>query len=207
MARRSQRDLFSFIAGTLFTLSVLFSGGVFGYKYFLNYRIEQMGAELESARAALQPEAVTELVRLNSRLVSTKSLLENHRIITPVFDFLEAATPQNVRYTDFNFQMTPKGLDLSLRGEAQGYAALAAAAEVYSRANSNFRNPTFSNLQLDQEGNVVFSLFMEVEPALLSYERMVEGAAPLAPPTAFFGTTTPSTATSSGAAVPPGVPF
>lgn len=185
-------------------LSVIFSVGIFGYKYFLSYQIEQMGTELESARAALEPETVTELIRLNSRIVSTRSLIQNHRIITPVFDFLEAATPQNVRYTDFNFNMTPKGLDLQLRGEAQSYAALAAAAEVYSRSTSNFRNPTFSNLQLDDQGNVVFSLQMEVEPALLSYERMVEGTAPAEAviPVTSTGTTTSPTATSSGAVVP-----
>ena len=159
-----------------------------------------MGVELESTRAALQPEAVTELIRLNSRIVSTQSLIENHRIITPVFDFLEAATPQNVRYTEFNFNMTPAGLDLRLRGVAQSYAALAAAAEVYDRANSNFRNPSFSNLQLDDEGNVVFSLQMEVEPALLSYTRMVEGATPLTQ----VITSTTSSATSSGAVLPGG---
>lgn len=199
VARRKQKDLFSFITGMLFTLSILLALGVFGYKYFLNYRITEMGTELENARATLQPEAVAELIRLNSRLVSTKSLIENHRIITPVFDFLEAATPQSVRYTDFNFNMTPRGLDLRLRGEAQSYAALAAAAEVFNRASSNFRNPTFSDLQLDQRGNVIFSLQLEVEPELLSYERVVEGAT--LTPTAILpvATTTPINATSSGA--------
>jgi hypothetical protein len=201
-ARRGNRDLFSFLSGTFFTLSVLFSLGAFGYKYFLSYRIEQMGAELESARAALQPEAVTELIRLNSRIVSTKALIENHRIITPVFEFIEAATPLNVRYTSFNFNLTPSGLDLDLRGEAQSYAALAAAAEIYSRANSNFRNPTFSNLELDASGNVLFSLQMEVEPALLSYARMVEGTSPIEAIVPATSTTTPATGTSTGAVVP-----
>lgn len=205
VARRRQKDIFSFIATTLFTISVLFALGTFGYKFFLNYRIDTMGQELEAARAAIEPETVNELIRLNSRLVATDSLINKHRIISPVFEFLEAATPQQVRYTEFNFNMTPRGLELSLRGEARSYAALAAAAEVYNRPDSNFRNTAFSNLQLDDQGNVDFSLNTVVEPSLLSYERFVEGITPEAPVTAPVSTTTPPVTNSTpGASTIPG---
>lgn len=173
LRRPVQRDLFSLIAKGLFTLSILLALGVFGYRLFLNYRIENMGRELEAARVALEPETVTELIKLNSRITSTMGLLENHRIVSPVFNFLENATPQTVRYTDFNFNMTSKGLWLTLKGEATNYAALASAADIFNRSSSNFKSVSFSDLQLDTKGNVIFLLRAEVEPTLLSYARFV----------------------------------
>jgi len=176
LRRPQERGLFSLIAGGIFTLSILFALGVFGYKMFLSYRIESMGRQLEEARAALEPETVTELIRLSDRIASTEKLIKNHRIISPVFDFLEASTPSSVRYTEFNFNVTPRGLELNLNGEAQGYAALASAATVFDRSDSNFRNAAFSDLRLDTKGNVVFTLKLEVDPALLSYERFLSSS-------------------------------
>ncbi len=167
-------DLFSFAASALFTLSIVLAGGVFLYQLFLNYSISQMKGELESARAALEPETVNTLIRLNSRLVSTESLIKNHQIITPIFDFLEISTPKTVRYTDFNFNNTTKGPELIIQGQAVSYAALAAAAETFDKADTYFASTVFSDLKLDDKGNVIFTLRTQVKPAALSYERTVK---------------------------------
>ena len=174
MPRRKQMDLFSFAASALFTLSIVLAGGVFLYQLFLNYSISQMKGELESARAALEPETVNTLIRLNSRLVSTESLIKNHQIITPIFDFLEISTPKTVRYTDFNFNNTTKGPELIIQGQAVSYAALAAAAETFDKADTYFASTVFSDLKLDDKGNVIFTLRTQVKPAALSYERTVK---------------------------------
>jgi hypothetical protein len=213
-ARRPvERNIVSVVCGALFTLSIIFALGVFGYKLFLNYRIGQMGKELEAARAALEPETVNELIRLNSRIVSTKELIERHRIISPVFAFLQNATPKSVRYTDFEFNMTAMGLELTLHGEASSYAALASAAEVFNRSDSNFKKATFSDLQLDTKGNVGFSLQLEVEPTLLSYNRFIDAngpaeallQAPLPVPASAGAAGLPST-TTAATATPPVMP-
>ena len=159
------------------------------YKLFLNYQITQMGKELESARMALSPEIVSELMRLNNRIVSTQELIYRHRTISPVFAFLEDATPQSVRYLEFNYTTTDKGVTLVLKGEARGYTSLAQAAELYNKS-SYFKNPVFSDLNLDERGNVVFSLKTSVDANLLSYEKIVEKS-PIIP------VTVPIVATSS----------
>lgn len=174
MPRRRQTDLFSLVASSLFILSLVLACGAFLYQLFLNYNISQMKGELESARAALEPETVNTLIRLNSRLVSTEALIKNHQIITPVFDFLEVSTPKTVRYTDFNFNTTTKGLELTIQGQAVSYAALAVAAETFDKAVTYFANTVFSDLRLDDKGNVIFTLRTQVQPAALSYyERTV----------------------------------
>lgn len=173
-APRKQRDFLTVIASFVFALSIIAALGSVGYKYFLKYRISQMGQELVDARAALQTETVDELIDASDRIVSTRELLKNHKVLSPLFDFLEQATPKTVRYTEFNYANTNKGLELRLKGEAKSYGALAAASDIFNRSQ-NFSNPVFSDLTLDSKGNVTFSVTATVNPTFVSYESFVSG--------------------------------
>src|SRR3989344_7203318 len=107
--RREEKSLFSFLSAVIFILSILLALGMFGYKFYLKYRIEAMGADLERARAALQPEVIRELTRLDNRIISTKNLISKHQILTPLFEFLEVSTPRTVRFSGFQYSVTEQG--------------------------------------------------------------------------------------------------
>lgn len=169
------RSILSYVGIIVFVLSVLMAGGVFGYKYYLKYSIENMGTALEEARTNLEPETISELTRLNSRLVSTKKLVLNHRAITPLFEFIEASTPKTVRFNTFSFTATDAGVELSMNGEARGYSALALAADIFNKSEA-FKNPVFSDLKLDLKGDVIFSFKATVDPNLILYSRQIEPA-------------------------------
>lgn len=168
-----ERNLFSFLALIIFIASVLLSAGMFGYKYYLKYRIDQMGADLENARATIEPETIRALTRLDNRISSTRELLIGHRAPTLLFEFLEVSTPKTVRFNDFRFSMAAQGLKLSMRGEARGYSALALQADIFSKSNY-FQNPTFSDLNLNSKGDVIFSFEAIVDPKLVSYSNLVK---------------------------------
>lgn len=186
------RDIVSLIATTIFVISVIMGLVVFGYKYYLNYSIEQKGIELETARATLAPETVTELVRLNSRILSTEKLLNQHRIVSPIFDFLEVSTPKSVRYTDFAFTDGEKGLKLNIRGQASSYTALAQLSQTLNKDGS-LKNAVFSDLRLDEKGNVNFAVDADVGEDLVSYKKAIDRVGVPAPAVAPVSTTTATT--------------
>lgn len=172
-ARRfAKSDLVTLASTLIFAVSVISAAGVFLYKFYLNQRIAGMEAGLESVRADIAEGGVEELIKLDSRIISTQTLINNHRIISPLFRFLESSTPKTVRFTEFNFSVTEKGPELTLGGVARGYADLALQAELINQ-NNQFKDPIFSDLNLDQNGNVAFSLKLSVDPLLLSYGRSV----------------------------------
>src|SRR3989344_8952213 len=104
MGRKTrEKSLFAFLALIIFNISIVLALGVFGYKFYLKYNIDKMGADLEKARATLQPETIDELTRLNDRLALAKDLIANHRALTPLFEFLEISTPVSVRFSDFRY--------------------------------------------------------------------------------------------------------
>lgn len=161
------------MATVVFVLSLLLAAGIFGYKFYLKYRIDKMGTDLESVQAALQPETIRELTRLNGRIVSAKDLIAKHRILTPLFEFLEISTPKTVRFSDFHYSVTKEGLELSMKGEARGYAALALQADIFSKSQY-FKDLIFSDLDLNNKGDVIFSFKAIVDPNLVSYQQVIE---------------------------------
>ena len=191
---RQEKSLFYILASTVFIMSVLSASGVFGYKFYLKYSIDKMGADLEDARMTLQPEVIRELTRLDNRILSSQKLLARHQILSPLFEFFEVSTPKTVRFKDFSYTKTPQGLELKIIGEARGYAALALQADIFDKSQY-FKTPIFSDLSLNEKGDVNFSFKAILDPTLVSYERKVErlGASPIVP----TEPTSTSTATST----------
>lgn len=171
--KHREGGLFSFISIIIFTISIILAVGMFGYKFYLKYSIERMGTALDEARAALQPEVIDELTRFDNRIISTKELISKHKLITPLFEFLEKSTPRTVRFNDFRYIVSDKGLEVQIKGEARGYAALALQADILNKSEY-FKNPVFGDLSLNDRGEVVFNFTATVDENLVSYQRAIE---------------------------------
>ncbi|MDO8569653.1 MAG: hypothetical protein Q7R89_02690 [bacterium] len=189
-----EKSLLSFLALIIFSLSVILALGMFGYKFYLKYSIEQMTTDLENARATLQSDIINELTRLDNRIISSQELIAQHQILSPLFGFLESSTPRTVRFSDFHYTKTPEGLELLVTGEARGYATLALQADIFNKSQY-FKDDVFSDLKLNAKGDVNFSFKAIIDPNLLSYQREVERIGAPAP-------TTTSTATSASTSSP-----
>ncbi|KKT86581.1 MAG: hypothetical protein UW86_C0028G0003 [Microgenomates group bacterium GW2011_GWA1_Microgenomates_45_10] len=190
MGRKTQeKSLFSFLVWIIFNLSVVLALGMFGYKFYLKYSIDKMGADLENARATLQPETIRELTRLDNRINSSRELILEHQILSPLFGFLEASTLKTVRFSAFYYSMTGQDLQLSMKGEARGYAALALQADIFDKSQY-FKNAIFSDLSLNAKGDVNFSFEAVVDPSLVSYQKEVERLGIPAPAPASTSTAT-----------------
>ena len=193
--RPTVRDgsILGFVAGLIFSASVILALGIFAYQLYLNYSIKSMAANLEDARAALEPETVNELTDLDKRIASTDEIISKYSSLSVLFSFLEDSTLRAVRFSNLSYATTPQGLVLTMRGEAQGYAALALQAEAFNKSEI-LDTPVFSDLNLDDRGNVVFSVKAGVNPNQLSYKRQAESIelpAVVVPAATSTATTTP----------------
>ena len=171
--KTKERSLPAYLASIIFITSIVLALGMFGYKFYLKYRIDKMGVALEETRATLQPETIRELTRLDNRIISTKELVSKHRALTPLFEFLEISTSRTVRFNSFSYSTTDRGLELDMKGEARGYAALAFQADIFNKSKY-FKDPIFSNLNLNEKGSVTFSFKATVDPSLVLYKGRVE---------------------------------
>ena len=176
-----EKSLLSFLATTIFTLSILLAAGMFGYGFYLKDSIDRMGVDLQNARATIQPENIAVLTRFHDLITSTRELISRHQVPTALFEFLETSTSRLVRFNDFQYLVTEQELELSMKGEARSYAALAQQADVFYKSGY-FKDPVFSDLVLNERGDVLFAFRATVDQGLVSYSREVERLIPPPPP-------------------------
>lgn len=171
ISRESHRSLLGTLASIVFALTLIAGGGIFGYEFYLNHNIDTMKVELTKARDALDPESINQIANLNERIIAARSLVQAHVAITPLFKFLEANTLKSVRYTNFDFQSDDTGAHIDLHGQARGYSTLALQSQ-YFLASDMLSHVSFSDLDLDDHGNVTFSFKSDINPTSLLFKTL-----------------------------------
>ncbi|MEO5635189.1 MAG: hypothetical protein ABIS26_01595 [Candidatus Paceibacterota bacterium] len=167
--------LFTVIAIFFLITVVVISAGLFIYRGALNKSIANKAASLNLAKNGFEPSKITELQALDKRLRASTEILSKHIAITPIFAALQAITMKTVRYTQFTYDLgTEKDskVRVKMSGIAQGYAAVALQSDLYAK-NKNIIDPVFSNLTLDDKGNVLFDLQFSVDPSFVDYKQML----------------------------------
>ena len=177
----------------LFTV-LLASGGLYFYKSLLDKNVLSMQANLELAKNRFEPSKIVQLQVLDSRLKSATEILSNHVAVSPIFKILQDVTMKTVGYTKFSYTLgADKGnmVHVQMSGVAIGYRSVALQADLFAQ-NKFLIDPVFSNLSLDNNGNVVFDLNFSVEPSLVNYKKnlLTESTGASAPTTVIQPATT-----------------
>ncbi len=169
---KAPRSLFSLVATFLLVLSIVLSGGLFGYKLFLTKQKESLSASLNIARDSFEKDTIDELSLFDKRTEAAKQILSNHLVMTPMFTLLGDITIPSVQYTSFHQQATDKGFLVTIEGVARDYRSIALQADEFNSTKGlAFQNVLFSNLEKDKNNNILFNLKFNVDPSLLSYEK------------------------------------
>jgi len=162
------------VGSALFVISLLASGAVFAYEKYLLSRISNMQTALEEAKTALNPELVKELSRSHDKIESAKEILMRHVALTNFFSLLESLTLEALRFSRFTYSFSmEKGIVVEMTGEAGDYKTVALQSEIFSK-ESSIVNPLFSNLDLNEKGNVTFNFEARLTPDSILYSKNVD---------------------------------
>lgn len=173
----ASRSVGVFVAISLFILFtvLLVSAGLYFYKGILTKNIAQMENTLSLAKNRFEPSKITELQVLDKRLRASSEILSHHIVLTPVFQALQTLTMKTVRYTKFGYTLGESKnakIVIKISGLAIGYRSVALQSDLFAQ-NQNLIDPVFSNLTLDDKGNVLFDLEFSVDPSFVDYKQML----------------------------------
>ncbi len=164
------------VAGALLILAIVASGGVFLFKTYTQQSIASKQDSLEKQRAAFEPATIEELARLDRRIGASSQLLKTHIALSLLFQDIEGRTDINVRFKNFKYEPAGSGrMSVSMSGTAKSFNAVALQSDIFGKSTI-LKDPIFSNLNLDQAGNVVFDFTAVIDPARVSYAASVAGA-------------------------------
>ncbi len=153
----------------------LASLGLYFYKGMLQQNITKMDADLVLAKGRFEPDTINKLQVLGKRLASSNEVLGKHIAVSPIFEELQKITMKTVRFTKFSYELgTDKSPNIKvvMSGQAIGYRSIALQGDLLSK-NKNFIDPVFSNLSLDDKGNVLFDLEFSVDQNFVDYKQML----------------------------------
>ncbi len=165
--------LFLFLATIAFIASLIIAAGAFGYRAYLQNQTNVVKTNLDKNVKAFEPDTIESYVRLENRLNTAQKLLNQHIATTNLFSYLSQNTLKSVRFTDFKYDLGADGsVTLTMNGQAASYNSVAYQSQIFGQ-DKNLKNPIFSNLDLDEKGNVVFNFTTKVDPGLLYYAGSV----------------------------------
>lgn len=169
-------NLFAVVSIVIFFAVVILAAATFFYRGALIRDITALDIELSKAKKSFEPEFVDTATRLHKRIQSVKTLLGSHRAVSPLFDILEKKTLEQVRFQDLSLSTTGGEILLSMTGEAKSFNSVALQSDVFG-GESYFKNPIFSNFNLNERGDVIFNFETTIDPELMRYREIVLRAA------------------------------
>lgn len=160
-----------FVSLIIFLATLSLWGGIYFYNVLLDRNMQQASESVERAKEAIDPELIVNLDRANKRIDTTQALLDSHVVISPVFDLLEELTLPAVRFERFDYrsaQGNRDGITLTLTGETRDYSTLALQSSLFGESEF-IQDPLFSDLRLNQFGNVAFTFQATINPRLVLF--------------------------------------
>jgi hypothetical protein len=166
-------NIFLIISLFIFVTILIVTGGLYFYKGIVVKKIADLENTLNLAKNRFEPSKVVELQVLDKRLKASSEILSKHITMTPIFGALEQITMKSVRFTKFSYDLgadDKAAISIQMSGIAIGYRSIALQSDLFAE-NKNLIDPIFSNLVLDNSGNVTFDLEFSVDPSFVNYKQ------------------------------------
>ena len=170
--RGSSFGLIFLLTLLIFIGSVVAAGAAFLYGAYLSNSLTAKARSLETAQGAFESAgAIESLIALDSRINQAKTILAGHVAPSAIFFFLSAQTLERVRFTSFDYQFKEDGsATVELKGITDGFPTIALQSDQFG-ASKVLRNIIFSDITVEIDGGVSFSLSATVDPSLLLYSK------------------------------------
>lgn len=200
--QQSGTNIFFIIGGVIAIVSLLLAAAVFGYEIYLKNARDQKTLGLAEAQKAVNLDTVEGFIRLKNRLSTVESLLNQHVELSEFFDTLEARTLQTVRFSGLSVTVeADRSAEIQMEGVARTFNALAAQSSAIA-AEKRIKRAIFSDISVNENGTVGFTLTATVDPRLITSGEVLPGISDT--PTVLPAATTPApqAATSSPVSTP-----
>lgn len=170
-------NIFNIIGVVVFITSLVAAGGAYAYKTYATKKVLTQAQSLAAAKSEFEATLINNLQQVERRLNASQEILSNHISVSPIFAALQEATLKSVRYTKFSYSLNPEAgaekVVVKLSGQATNYTSIALQSDLLAK-NKYLKNIIFSNLALDEKGNVLFDLTFSVDPSFVSYRINVQ---------------------------------
>jgi len=158
----------------VFVMSLVAAGATFVYEKYLDGAIASKSKSLTISQNAFNAGVIQDLIRLDSLINQSKTLLTTHVAPSAIFDLLSSQTLEKVQFSKFEYASGDNGVaTIRLDGTADSFSTIALQSDQLG-ASKVLKDIVFSNINISSDsGRVTFSVSAGVDPALTLYSRNV----------------------------------
>ena len=158
----------------IFIMSLVAAGATFIYEQYLNSAITSKSKSLTAYQNAFDKGIIQDLVRTDSLINQSKTLLATHVAPSAIFDLLSSQTLEKVQFSKFEYSVGDSGVAvIHLDGSADSFSTIALQSDQFG-ASKVLKDTIFSNINISAEtGRVTFSISAGVDPSLTLFSRTV----------------------------------
>lgn len=170
-------SIFTVLSTIIFFLAIVAGGGIFFWQQSLKTQVQEVEATLIKERESFSEDTIQDLTDLSNRLKSSEELLDNRLYSSKIFELLNQNTIKTVRFSKFSVDpsMVDKTkLKMTVSGQAKDYASVALQSDVFSKLSNTVLEYEFSNLTLDQAGNVLFDMSATLDKKAVAFDTIPE---------------------------------
>ncbi|MFA6355108.1 MAG: hypothetical protein WCW65_01650 [Candidatus Paceibacterota bacterium] len=159
----------------ILVVMLLAGGGLYAYKEFVLVKEKQALSEnLKKIKESFNKDTITELEMYDKRTTVVREVLNNHIVLSPLFEKINELTLSSIQYNKFEHKTTNNVFSVRMSGIASDYKSIALQADVFNTEKGVvFKDVIFSNLTKDKNNFVTFELEFNVDPSLLSYSNRI----------------------------------
>lgn len=182
--------LFQAVAGLIFLLSVLSTGGLFAYRKMVEGQLNNLKTELATLESRMNKEDIDKLVSFDRKINSARELLVNHVAASNFLKLLEANTVAPLYYTSFKYN-APANQDISvqLEGKADSYRVVSEQEKIFLK-NPNTVSVEFKDLNSDESRRSSFVLNGVFHRDAVKFQSSIDDAMAISTSTSKTATTT-----------------
>lgn len=165
--KRKKTSIFLYLGIFVFLVGVLFSGGVYAFQKLVSQDVAELESRLARAQQVVSLENLTKIELVDAKLKLVGSVYKEHRVLAPLFRFLENNTLPGVRYADFYYDGNG---GMVLNGEAESYEVIAQQSDILSSSDL-VDTHIFSGFVLSEFGRVSFNLNISPSQEVTHYVK------------------------------------
>jgi|SRR3989344_6384395 len=164
-------DYFFYLASILLAATVL-SYLIFNFKVQLQNKliqdIEKKSLSLGAGEGQVYNKKVLDYKK---KIDDFAIIINNHKITSNIFSFIEENTMSDIWFSSFNMQGTTNEMKLS--GEAKDMETLSRQVEIFEKKQDHIKKIGILDSQINSSGKVVFIIDITLDPKIFNYQESI----------------------------------
>ena len=150
-------------------IAVIFCYAIFSFKVYLqDQNLNEINRRIIAYSTDEQRAAEKDVFDYKKKIDAFATIIQNNKISSHVFSFIEKNTMSNVWFSDFD--MSQSNGDIKLSGQSENMEMLSLQIQIFEKNEDYIKNISVLNLQTDSAGKVRFILNLSLNPKIFSYK-------------------------------------